>query len=153
MIEISSAEIQDCDEIIQLQRLAYESEAKLYQDWTIPPLRQTTAVLQQEFPQLIILKATHAGKIVGSVRAQLINGICHIGRLIVHPDFQKQGIGSALLRKIEQAFDQAKTYELFTGSKSESNIRFYQAHGYHMSHIKNISDRLELIYLSKTNKL
>ncbi len=153
MTGISIAEIQDCDEIIKLQKLAYQTEAQLYQDWTIPPLTQTPADLQHEFPQLIMLKAIHAEQIVGSVRAQLINGVCYIGRLIVHPDFQKQGIGSELLRKIEQAFYQAKIYELFTGSKSESNIRFYQSHGYQISHTKNISNRVELIYLSKSNKL
>lgn len=153
MTGISIAEIQDCDEIIKLQKLAYQTEAQLYQDWTIPPLTQTSESLQQEFGHITILKAVHAGRIVGSVRAQLIDNVCYIGRLIAHPDFQKQGIGSALLRKIEQAFYQAKTYELFTGSKSESNIRFYQSHGYQISHTKNISDRVELIYLSKSNKL
>lgn len=149
MINILFAEPSDCDEIIQLQKLAYQTEAQLYQDWTIPPLTQTSESLQQEFPHLMILKAVDAGKIVGSVRAQLIDGICHIGRLIVHPDFQKQGIGTELLRRIEQEFSQASTYELFTGSKSETNIRFYLANGYQISHTKNISETLSLVYLTK----
>jgi ribosomal protein S18 acetylase RimI-like enzyme len=149
-MEILSAELNDCDEIIRLQRLAYESEAQLYKDWTIPPLTQTATALQQEFADLTILKAVNAGKIIGSVRAQLINNVCHIGRLIVHPDFQNQGIGSKLLREIEQTFAHAKTYELFTGSKSESNIRFYLMHNYQISHTKNISEYLALVYLTKS---
>ncbi len=149
-MEILSAELNDCDEIIRLQRLAYESEAQLYQDWTIPPLTQTATALQQEFADLTILKAVNAGKIIGSVRAQLINNVCHIGRLIVHPDFQNKGIGSKLLREIEQGFTHAKTCELFTGSKSKSNIRFYLTHGYQIHHTQNISDHLALVYLTKS---
>lgn len=151
MTKILLAELADCDEIIQLQRLAYESEAQLYQDWTIPPLTQTSDSLRKEFETSIILKAVNAGEIIGSVRAKLLDDVCHIGRLIVHPDFQKQGIGSELLRDIEQVFAQAKSYELFTGSKSESNIRFYLSHAYQISHTKNISDHLALIYLNKPN--
>lgn len=150
MIEILFAKPDDCDEIIRLQRLAYESEAQLYQDWTIPPLTQTAAALQREFVNLTILKAVNAGEIIGSVRAQLIKDVCYIGRLIVHPAFQKQGVGSRLLQEIEQTFAHAKTYELFTGNKSESNIRFYLTQGYQISHAQNASDHLALVYLTKS---
>lgn len=149
--KISAANIQDCDEIIQLQKLAYQTEAELYQDWNLPPLIQTTESLEREFPTISILKAVHAGKIVGSVRAQLIDNICHIGRLIVHPDFQKQGIGSALLQKIEHIFIHAKGYELFTGSKSEKNIKLYVNHKYQISHKKDLSEQVRLVYLYKPN--
>lgn len=148
-MDITVASLDDGDKILQLQKLAYASEAELYQDWSLPPLTQTLASLAQEFSTSTILKAVINNNIVGSVRARYTDKTCHIGRLIVHPNFQKQGIGSALLQKIEQAFAQAKTYELFTGSKSESNIRFYLSQGYSISHTKTISDRLALTYLTK----
>lgn len=151
MIKILFAKPVDCDSIIQLQRLAYESEAKLYQDWTIPPLTQTSKSLQQDFPNFIILKAVQAGKIIGSVRAQQMDSVCHIGRLIVHPNFQRQGIGSDLLQRIEQRFAHASRYELFTGSKSEANIRLYLRHGYEISHTMDLSENITLIYLTKLN--
>lgn len=149
MIQILPAELTDCDSIIQLQKLAYQTEAQLYQDWTIPPLTQTADALQKEFPHLCVLKAVSGEKIIGSIRAQFIDGICHIGRLIVHPDFQKQGLGSELLRRIEQAFRHASVYELFTGSKSEGNINFYLANNYQLAHTKCISENLSLVYLRK----
>jgi ribosomal protein S18 acetylase RimI-like enzyme len=150
-LKIKAADVKDSEQIIQLQRLAYQSEAELYQDWTIPPLMQTVENLAQEFTSLIILTAIINGEIVGSVRAKLENDVAHIGRLIVHPDFQKQGIGSALLQKIEEILGHAKSYELFTGSKSKNNIQLYLAHNYKISHTKDISDRVTLVYLCKSN--
>jgi N-acetylglutamate synthase-like GNAT family acetyltransferase len=149
MTKILFAKPDDCDEIICLQRLAYESEAQLYQDWTIPPLTQTSTALQKEFANFTILKAVNAGKIIGSVRAQLTNNVCHIGRLIVHPDFQGKGIGSKLLQYIEKRFSQAAQFELFTGSKSEGNIRFYLRNNYEISHTQALTENISLVYLIK----
>ncbi len=151
-MEMLSAELNDCDEIIRLQRLAYESEAQLYQDWTIPPLTQTVADLQQEFADLTILKAVDAGKFIGSVRAKLIHNVCHISRLIVHPDFQGKGIGSELLKNIENRFSKAAHFELFTGSKSESNIRFYLRNNYEISQTHALSETISLVYFVKRNE-
>jgi hypothetical protein len=40
-VKIMPALDADAEEILDLQRLAYESEARFYEDWTIPPLTQT----------------------------------------------------------------------------------------------------------------
>lgn len=149
-LKLEHANIEDCENIIDLQRIAYQREAMLYKDWTIPPLTQTVEELKNEFLSSIILKATIDEKIVGSVRAKLVNNVSHIGRLIVHPDFQKRGIGTVLLKKIEEVFTHVKSYELFTGSKSEYNIQFYVAHNYKISHQTGLSDRVTLVYLSKS---
>jgi hypothetical protein len=38
MTEISPAAVDDAEAILALQRLAYQSEAAIYDDFTIPPL-------------------------------------------------------------------------------------------------------------------
>jgi hypothetical protein len=70
-ITITTATLEDAPAILSLQRLAYESEARLYQDWTIPALTQSLESLQQEFASHTILKAMRDGQLVGTVRAQL----------------------------------------------------------------------------------
>ena len=40
-IEITRASAADANEILSLQKLAYRSEAEIYDDWTLPPLHQT----------------------------------------------------------------------------------------------------------------
>jgi hypothetical protein len=68
-LEIMSADPADAGDILALQRLAYQSEARLYGDWDIPPLTQTLAELRAEFATLLVLKAvpgTSGSGIVGS---------------------------------------------------------------------------------------
>jgi ribosomal protein S18 acetylase RimI-like enzyme len=74
---------------------------------------------------------------------------CCIGRLVVHPAFQGRGIGSSLLRTIEECFPSASRFELFTGSRSESNLRLYQRHGYAITSTASLSANVDIIFLHK----
>ncbi len=151
-IRITPASIDDASEILALQRLAYQSEAKLNGDWTIPPLTQTLAEIHAEFTAKLFLKAVWEGKIIGSVRGSLGSGACSIGRLIVHPDYQGRGIGTALMESMEMAFPGAKRFELFTGTKSIDNIRLYQKLGYEGYREEDLSSRVRLIFMEKIQK-
>ena len=146
---ISKATINDAEAILELQRIAYQSEAIICNDWSLAPLTQTIESLQEEFVRLNFLKAILHGQMVGSVRAQLQADVCEIGRLIVHPNFQRQGIGSELLRAIEASFPEATAFELFTSTKSRANIRLYQKHGYAASHTRTLSPTVSLIFVQK----
>ena len=146
---IEQAQTSDAPVILALQKLAYLSEAEIWQDYTIPPLTQTLEEIEREFQSRTVLKVILDGKIIGSVRAHLQEGTCYIGRLIVHPDFQNQGIGAKLLREIEGRFAQARRYELFTGEKSERNLYFYQKWGYRIFRKEELTDKVTLVFLEK----
>ena len=146
---ISKATINDAEAILELQRLAYQSEAIICNDWSLPPLTQTLKSLQEDFITLSFLKAVVNERIVGSIRAKVHAGVCEIGRLIVHPNFQRQGIGSELLRAIEASFPEVTAFELFTSTKSSANIRLYQNHGYAASRTRTLSPTVSLIFLQK----
>ncbi|QDX82120.1 hypothetical protein B9N43_13225 [Denitratisoma sp. DHT3] len=122
MSTITLAQINDAEAILSLQKRAYESEARLYDDWFIPPLTQSLSSLKDEILAGGALKYSQGEVIIGSVRASFQDGKCEIGRLIVAPEFQGQGIGSTLLKAIEARFPQAHSFELFTGSKSDGNM-------------------------------
>ncbi len=49
MVTIQKAEIEDVEKVLCLQKLAYESEARLYDDWSLPTLTQSIESLQEEF--------------------------------------------------------------------------------------------------------
>jgi ribosomal protein S18 acetylase RimI-like enzyme len=128
---IQQANIEDAAEILKLQKLAYQSEAKLYNDYSIPPLIQSLAELEAEFDRQYFFKVSLGDrKIIGSVRAFIRQGTCFIGRLIVHPDFQNQGIGTSLMHEIERCFGHPRRFELFTGHLSVHNLHLYRKLGY-----------------------
>ncbi len=146
---IKPATISDAEEILSLQKLAYQSEAEIYNDFNIPPLNQSLEEIKDEFDDKIFLKAVVDERIIGSVRAFVEQKTCYIGKLIVHPDFQNQGTGTKMMNEIEKFFNKAKRFELFTGHKSKRNIYLYQKLGYRRFRTEKITDNLELIYLEK----
>jgi ribosomal protein S18 acetylase RimI-like enzyme len=149
LFAIQPATVEDATQILALQKLAYESEAQLYEDWTIPPLTQTLGSLLSEIRNDTVLKAVDEQLIVGSVRATVSDNICQIGRLMVHPAQQGRGIGTALMAAIEALFPAVSGFELFTGSRSEGNIRLYGRLGYAVTGARRVSDRVTLVVLSK----
>ncbi len=149
-MQVEPATINDLPEILDLQKLAYVSEAEIYGDYTIQPLTQTLDDLVEEFATHTLFKAVLDGRIVGSVRVRLADGTCHVGKLIVDPDIQNRGIGSALMRHLESQFPEAGRFELFTGHKSLRNLHLYTKLGYREFRRVPVNDRLWLVYMEKT---
>ena len=149
--KISLAELTDLDKILELQKEAYFQEAEIYNDFNIQPLTQDIDSLKSEWQKGIVIKAEKNEQIVGSVRAEMVNNVCKIGKLIVKPDYQNQGIGKQLLKEIEKLFDNCSVYELFTGFKSEKNLAIYRKLGYKDCKEEQINENLKLIYLQKHN--
>jgi ribosomal protein S18 acetylase RimI-like enzyme len=149
-VRIRRAEVSDAEDVLALQKLAYRSEGEIYNDFHIPPLTQTLEELMADLRRQVFLTAKDEnGRVVGSVRAFSRDGTCFIGRLIVHPDLQRHGIGTRLMQAIEGRFQDAERYELFTGHKSEGNIRLYQRLGYKVFRSEKVSDALTLVYMEK----
>lgn len=148
-IKIFQATFEDAIEILDLQKLAYQSEAQIYSDWTIPPLLQTVEEIQGEFKTHMFLKAVSEHLIIGSVRTRIMGDTCHIGRLIVHPKWQNQGIGTRLMTEVELMYRDVALFELFTGSNSIRNLHFYHKLGYQEFRRELPGSKVELVYLEK----
>ncbi|WP_313340602.1 GNAT family N-acetyltransferase [Sedimentibacter sp.] len=147
--KIIRADLADLPGILELQYLAYQSEAVLLGNSTIPPLTQTLRELEKEHKNGVILKAVREnGDILGSVRGYTSSGTLYIGKLIVHPAVQGRGIGTQLLNEIESLYPQLR-YELFTSSRSSKNLKLYERAGYSRFKEKQVSDDLTFIYLEK----
>jgi ribosomal protein S18 acetylase RimI-like enzyme len=141
----------DVGEVLTLQRAAYVTEAQLYDDVRLPALTQTLAELRTELEQGLAFKATDInGRVVGAVRASMKGSTMHVGRLTVAPDQQGKGIGSALLRQVEQAAPAGtQKYALFTGHLSRANLRLYERHGYREVRREPLHAGVTLVHLEK----
>ena len=127
---IECAAFADLPEILDVQKLAFRSEAELYNNCCIPPMCQTEDDLAEELKAKVFLKAVVGNKIVGSVRAAKNKTVCLIEKLSVHPDFQNRGIGYRLLSAIQERFSGVESFELATGKESVKNIRLYEKAGF-----------------------
>jgi len=149
-MKISPADRYDLHKILELQKIAFLQEARLYNNFDIQPLNQTMEEIESEFKTKTILKAEVSSRIVGSVRANISENDCWVNKLMVHPDYQGQGIGKALLQEIEKYFPQIKKFKLGTGAKSKYNIRLYEKAGYRVVKYDKFHDGVEAVFMEKT---
>jgi ech hydrogenase subunit C len=163
------AERNDAREILALQKVAYQSEAELYGDDSLPALQQSLEELEADFdgfptpgtpiatliPQTstpanaLFLKAVVNGKIIGSVRGFEAGGTAYLSRLIVHPYFRGRGIGKRLLAEIEKTFPQVEKFEAFTGHQSKRNLGHLVKRGYKVIKTEKFNDAISWVYLRK----
>ena len=148
-MKIMKAEKSDLKDILELQYMAYQSEAILTNNFEIPPLKQTYDEILTEYDSCDILKAVDKdGNIIGSVRGRLKDNILQVARLMVHPRNQGQGIGTKLIAAIEELYPGVRK-ELFTSERSTRNIQLYQRNGYQIFKTENLTENLKMVYLYK----
>ena len=148
-MRIEKARFEDLDEILQLQYLAYQSEADLFGTRDIPPLKQTIDKVIEEYNNGIILKMVDDNNVIlGSVRAKEVKGTVYIGKLMIHPDYRCKGYGSRMLKEIEECYP-GKRYELFTSTRSADNIQLYQKNGYKEFRQEPVTEELIFVYMEK----
>lgn len=152
IMEIAPATIENAEEILVLQRLAYESEAAIY-GTALPPMADSLEMMTARFLDRRFLKAVERDRIVGSVRGYQDGVTCHVERLIVHPEYRRRGLGTALLSRIENAFPSARRFELFTGDRSVDNLRLYERRGYRPFRRERLADRVMLVFLEKATRV
>jgi ribosomal protein S18 acetylase RimI-like enzyme len=146
---IQPATLADAAEILALQKLAYQSEAELYGDPSIPPLMQTLSEMEDDLRTQVVLKASNDGEIVASARAYEKDGTASIGRVIVHPRLQGRGLGKRIMAAIEARFPDARRFELFTGHRSTRNLGFYRGLGYEDFKTVALTPTILFVYLEK----
>jgi predicted N-acetyltransferase YhbS len=149
-LDILVANEGDLEAILNLQKECYQTEAELHNEYNIPPLTQTIEEIKKEMEQgTLFLKGMINGQLIGSVRGNSNKETTFIGRLIVDSQFQNQKIGQTLMKEIETQLNDCNRYELFTGFKSEKNLKLYQKLGYREFKRQLINQNLTLVYLEK----
>jgi len=146
---IGTASAEDAPEILALQKLAYQSEAEIHSDFTIPPMAQSLEELKHDFERTTFFKAVMNEKIIGSVRAFTENGSCYISGLMVNPVYHHHGIGRKLMQHAERHSAGAKRFEVFTFHKSRQNIVFFQGLGFKIFKREKVSENRVRVYMEK----
>ena len=148
VMTIQRATAADLPELLAIQKVAYQSEAEIYGDTSLPALRQTLAEMTADFERMVFLKGIVNGKIVASVRGYDDGqGTINLLRLCVLPYFRGKKLGQRLMAAIEAEFPQAKRFELFTGHRSAANIHIYTQMGYKNFKTEPFNEHIEWVYM------
>ena len=138
--EIRLAEPADAGELLTLTRACWVSEARVNDDHGIPPLTDSLDDLRASLSRwrTWVVRDPSSGRLTASVRGRSIAGpgdeaeqTWEVGRLMVAPDLQGNGLGRHLLEfALAAAPAQARRAVLLTGAASERNLRLYRKGGF-----------------------
>lgn len=148
-IQIEGASIHDAEEILELQKAAFLGQAQIYNNFRLPPLVQTIESIKLEFSSKTFLKAILGNQIIASVKFKSSGDVVHIDRLIVHPAFQNQGVGTYLMRSLEDSFPNGVVFQLFTGEKSSRNVHLYTKLGFQVIRKETTDQGIVLVHMEK----
>jgi tRNA (guanine37-N1)-methyltransferase len=123
----------DAPELLTLQLACWVQEAFDNPGAHIPALHETIDDVRRWLGTWDTYVVRRGGRLIGAVRARLEDAAWDIGRIMVAPDLQGQGIGRMLLEHIQAvAPDAATSYVLFTGAGSLRNQRMYKKAGFRL---------------------
>lgn len=98
-LKILTANENDLNTILNLQKECYQTEAELYNEFNIPPLTQTLdSIMEEFFLGTYFLKGVIDGNLIASVRGYIKDNTTYIGRLIVKKEFQNNKFGQTLMK-------------------------------------------------------
>lgn len=149
-IHIMQVEENDLINILSLQKKAFIMVAERMNKFDLLPLQQNLEEIYDEYRKGIILKCiSDDGQLIGSVRGCMDeNKVCHVGKLIVHPDFQGKGIGRELMCEIERYFPYCHKLSLFTAEETPNTFHLYSKVGYEIVSRQKIGD-INMIIMEK----
>lgn len=129
--EMRTAQPADAPELLVLQRACWTQEALANDHLGIPALHESLDDVRAWMQSWQTWVVRSGPRLVGAVRARMVGDDWDIGRIMVAPDLQGQGLGRALLEHIEQkAPTEARRLILFTGASSDRNLKMYRKAGY-----------------------
>ncbi len=148
-LKIRHAKQEDIPGILEIQKKAFVVQAEKYDAYDIPPMIETASQVKLDSDKLVVLVAELNGILVGSIRIAFGSDDAEIKRLSVSDEFQKQGIGSRLMKAAEKYCEGLSRIWLFTGGQSYGNIELYKKLGYSTYKEDPWKDDFTLIYLEK----
>jgi GNAT superfamily N-acetyltransferase len=149
MHTITRATLGDAQLLLELQRRAFIEEGRRSGSYDIPPLIETLASVAEHILHQTALVAVEDGRIIGAVRGIVSGNTCTIRALVVEPVHQGHGIGSLLLKTLEDSLPRVARFELTTNTVMEGNVPFYDRHGYRVTELTRYSERVTLAQMSK----
>jgi ribosomal protein S18 acetylase RimI-like enzyme len=148
MITIHKVQQEDIPEVKQvLSRTWKDTYGSFLSDATIEKVttvwHDPEALKAQAInPEIYFAVAKEGGKIIGLITVSKVDNITiFMNRLYIHPDYQRQGIGSKLFNSSLEAFPNAKVVRLEVEEENKKGLSFYLKQGF--KEVERKTDEIE----------
>ena len=129
-MRIIPAEMKNIPTSYQLQLLAFESEAEMIGSRDVPAFQETEKENRVDFKNWNTLKLEDDdSNIIGAIRYRHCDDFIDVGRLMIHSGYRHRVLAQKLLSEVDRLCPK-EIKELYTCTKSWSNIRLYEKTGY-----------------------
>ncbi|WP_214480186.1 GNAT family N-acetyltransferase [Bacillus sp. SM2101] len=115
-------------ELLNVQLVSYEVEAKIIDYKNLPPLNDTTEAIMscgEEFYGYYVNE-----RLAGAISFKLYDNMLDIHRLFVHPDFFRAGVGRALVQYTLNNYQNVDKYIVRTGKMNTPAKNLYSKLGF-----------------------
>lgn len=127
-LDVSHVEV--AEELWALQHPAYRAEAALIGVADLPPLQDTVESIQSCKESFLGYRSSEE-ELVGAVSYQMEReGHYRLCRLMVHPDFFRQGIGSQLIECLLIVLPKKSTVAVTAEIRNKPAIALYERFGF-----------------------
>ena len=136
--EVRLAVPADAGELLTLQLACWVAEQRANPGVVIHAQNESLEDVRRWLDQWTVIVRRRGGRLIAAARGRVERhgehaGAWDVGRLMVAPDLQGQGLGRDMLARIEAAAPgDVSAYVLFTGAGSVDNIRMYKKAGYRL---------------------
>ncbi|KNY28284.1 GNAT family N-acetyltransferase [Pseudobacteroides cellulosolvens] len=149
-IIIERASEDDAIEIIKVRNKSF------YEDFLdfgeCPGYNISIDEMKKKIQKFVIYKISVDGKIIGDISIDIRENYFWIGCLEIIPEFQNFGIGTEVLKFIEEKHPEAKIWGLETPAQNYRNCCFYEKMGFVKVKDTQQSEKITLRTYEKINK-
>ncbi|GAB6992299.1 GNAT family N-acetyltransferase [Paenibacillus pini] len=138
-MHVRSFQLSDCTSVTELLQIALSEEC--YEN-TIEPFSR-----QLSWDSDLIMVAEEDGDIIGALIGTIENNHGCYYRIAIHPDYRRQGVGSALVSAMESRFQQRKVSRILVAGDEHNKaiMPLYEAMGYGANKILEAFQKLSII--------
>ncbi|MRG84712.1 GNAT family N-acetyltransferase [Salinibacillus xinjiangensis] len=136
-------------DILDIQKFAYQIEAKRIGYPNLPPLLEWIDDIQQVHEHFYGFYAEET--LAGFISIEFDRNVMTICRLAVHPNFFRRGIAQKLLRYVLKNTS-AKTCLVSTAAKNKPAIKLYEKNGFIKHRTVSKDEQLSLIELVRRTR-
>ncbi|OKP96594.1 N-acetyltransferase [Paenibacillus sp. P46E] len=156
MNKIMKLDLQDGDtlsELWSLQHKAYRLEAEIIGFHEIPPLLETRDMLSRS-EELFYGSFDDHGDLMGAVAVlEESPGKLTVTRMMVNPDFFRQGVAGKLLEYIFDLYLDMEHFIVSTGKLNVPAVTLYTKYGFIPAGVEEVAPGVELIEFHRSGRL